>query len=167
MKRYKISLFDLVLLLLVILVGGAAYWQLHHIPVQQPESAEVLLGDIRRSASRYTDQSAMEETEEYNVTYTVKIKDLDQERLSQLVTNGDALYSMYNDTWMGELESASFSEQDGVTWAKLTISVYAKFYKTYIVTLPGETPLKIGGDVSIRREDGTYIGTGIITWIKH
>ena len=53
MKRYKISLFDLVLLLLVLLVGGITYWQLHRTTVSQPESAEVLLGDIQRSADRY------------------------------------------------------------------------------------------------------------------
>ena len=167
MKRYKISLFDLLLLLLVIVVGGTAYWQLHHTVTQQPESAEVLLEDMRRSAKRYTDQDAMEETEDYIISYTVKIKDLDQERLSQLVAPGDQLYSMYNDSLMGSLKSASFSTEDGVTWAELTIDVYTMFYKTHIVVLPAGTVIKVGGDVSIRREDGTYIGTGNITWIKH
>ena len=167
MKRYKISLFDLVLLLLVLLVGGITYWQLHHTTVSQPESAEVLLGDIRRSAYRYTDQDTMEETEEYNISYVVRIKDLDEEQLSQRAALGDTIYSMYNDAQRGELKSASFSEKDGVTWAELTISVYSKFYKTYIVSIPAGVYLKTGGEVSIRREDGTYIGTGVITWISH
>ena len=167
MKRRKISLFDLGLLLLVLLVGAAAYWQLHGTAVSQPESAEVLLGDIRRSADRYTDQEALKETEEYNISYTIRIESLDEETLSQRAAVGDAVYSTYNDAWMGELKSATFSEKDGVTWAELTIGVYTMFYKTYIVALPAGTPLKTGGGASIRREDGTYIGTGTITWISH
>jgi hypothetical protein len=166
-KQRKISLFDLLLLLLVILVGAAAYWQLHHTTVSQPESAEVLLGDIRRGADRYTDQDAMKETENYNISYTVRIKDLDEEQLSQRVALGDTVYNMYSNGLMGELKSASFSEKDGVTWAELTIGVYAMFYKTHIVTIPAVVPIKTGGEASIRREDGTYIGTGIITWISH
>ena len=167
MKRYKVSVFDLALLLLVILVGGIAYWQLHHTTVSQPESAEVLLEDIRRSAARYTDQDAMEETEDYNVSYTVRIKDLDEEKLSQRAAPGDAIYSMYNDAQMGELQSVSFMEKDGVTWAELTIRVYSRFYKTRINSLPAGVHIKVGEEASIRREDGTYIGTGPITWISH
>ncbi len=167
MKRYKISLFDMGLLLLVLLVGAAAYWQLHHTMTSRPESAETLLGDIRRSADRYTDQDALKETEDYNISYIVRIKDLDEDTLSQRAALGETIYSMYNDAQMGELKSVSFSEKDGVTWAELTISVYSRFYKTYIVSLPAYTAMKVGTSASLRREDGTYIGTGTITWIRH
>lgn len=166
MKQRKISLFDLLLLLLVILVGTAAYGLLHHTTVSQPESAEVLLEDIRRSAVRYTDQDAMEETENYNISYIVRIKDLDEDTLNQRAALGDTIYSMYNDAQMGELKSVSFSEKDGVTWAELTISVYAVFHKTYVASSTG-VYIKVGEGASIRREDGTYIGTGFITWISH
>lgn len=167
MKRYKVSLFDLVLLLLVLLVGGITYWQLHHTTVSQPESAEVLLEDIRRSADRYTDQDTMDEAQDYNISYIVRIKDLNEEQLSQRAALGDAIYSMYNEAQMGELKAVSFSEKDGVTWAELTIRVYSRFYKTYILSLPSCAYIKVGGEASIRREDGTYIGTGVITWISH
>ena len=167
MKRHKISLFDLLLLLLVVLVGAAAYWQLHHTAVSQPESAEVLLGDLRRNSERYTDQEAINETEEYVVSYTIRIEDMDEAALSQYAAIGDELYNAYNGSKVGKLEAVSYSEEDGVTRAKLTISIFSKFYKTYIVSLPAEMAIKVGTSVSLCREDGTNIGTGIVTWIKH
>ena len=149
MKRYKISLFDL-LLLLVVLVGGAAYFRLHHTTVEQPTTAEVLLDDIYRSAERYTNQSAMEETADYVVDCKLRLQKID-----------------YDGTSLGTMKSVEYTETDEGFSAELTISVYSQLYKTYIVALPGGAKLRVGNELSLRMEDDTYIGTGTITWIKH
>lgn len=167
MKRYKISLFDLLLLLLVVLAGGVAYWQLHHTTVEQPTTAEVLLDDIYRSAERYTDQSAMEETEDYVVDYKLRIQKIDKELLNDLLVPGVIVYNFYDGTSLGTLKSVEYTETDEGCSAELTISVYSQFYKTYIVALPSGAKISVGNELSIRLEDDTYIGTGTITWIKH
>ncbi len=167
MKRFKISLFDAALLLLVILAGGVAYWQLHHSTVEQPQSAETLLEDLHRSAERYTDQSMMEETEEFVIDYILKIQYTDEETAKSLLHVGDHMYSSYNFAPLGELKSVSYSEKDGKTWAELTINLYTKFYKTQIVSIPTGDPIETGGELSLCREDGTYLGKGTIIWIKH
>ena len=166
MKRYKISLFDL-LLLLVVLVGGAAYFRLHHTTVEQPTTAEVLLDDIYRSAERYTNQSAMEETADYVVDCKLRIQKIDKELLKDLLVPGVIVYNYYDGTSLGTLKSVEYTETDEGFSAELTISVYSQFYKTYIVALPGGAKLRVGSELSLRMEDDTYIGTGTITWIKH
>lgn len=167
MKRVKISLFDVALLLLVVLAGGVAYWQLHHSTVEQPQSAETLLSDLHRSAERYTDQSAMEETEEFVIDYILKIPYEDEETAKSLLHVGDSMYSSYNNAPLGELKSVSYSEKDGKTWAKLTINLYVKFYKTRIVSIPTGDLIKTGRELALCREDGTYLGNGAVIWIKH
>ena len=166
MKRYKISLFDL-LLLLVVLVGGAAYFRLHHTTVEQPTTAEVLLDDIYRSAERYTNQSAMEETADYVVDCKLRIQKIDKELLKDLLVPGVIVYNYYDGTSLGTLKSVEYTETDEGFSAELTISVYSQFYKTYMVALPGGAKLRVGNELSLRMEDDIYIGTGTITWIKH
>lgn len=167
MKRYKISLFDLLLLLLVVLVGGAAYFQLHHTKVEQPTTAEALLEDLHRSADRYTDQAAMEETTDYVVDYKLRIQKIDKELLNDLLVPGVIVYNFYDGTSLGTLKSIEYTETDEGFSAELTISVYSMFYKTYISALPGGTKITIGRELSLQLEDSTYIGTGNIVWIKH
>ncbi len=167
MKRVKINLFDAMLLLLVVLAGGAAYWQLHHSSVEQPQTAETLLGDLYRSAERYTDQSALEETEEYVIDYILKIQYADEETARSLLHVGDSMYSTYNFAPLGELKSVAYLEKGGKTWAELTINLYTKFYKTQIVSIPTGDLIETGGALSLCREDGTYLGEGTIIWIKH
>ena len=166
MKRYKISLFDL-LLLLVVLVGGAAYFRLHHTTVEQPTTAEVLLDDIYRSAERYTNQSAMEETADYVVDCKLRLQKIDKELLKDLLVPGVIVYNFYDGTSLGTMKSVEYTETDEGFSAELTISVYSQFYKTYIVALPGGAKLRVGNELSLRMEDDIYIGTGTITWIKH
>lgn len=167
MKRYKISLFDLLLLLLVVLAGGAAYWQLHHTTVEQPTTANVLLEDLHRSAERYTDQSAMEETTDYVVDCKLRIQKIDKNLLGGLLVPGVIVYNLYDGTSLGTLKSIEYTETDDGFSAELTISVYSRFYKTYIAALPGGAKIAIGKELSLQLEDSTYIGTGNIVWIKH
>lgn len=167
MKRYKISLFDLLLLLLVVLAGGVAYWQLHHTTVEQPTTAETVLDDMYRSAERYTDQEAMEETADYVVDYKLRIQRIDKELLNDLLVPGVIVYNFYDGTSLGTLKSVEYTETDEGFSAELTISVYSQFYKTYIVALPSGAKIRVGNELSLQLEDDTYIGTGPITWIKH
>lgn len=167
MKRYKISLFDLLLLLLVVLAGGAAYWQLHHTAVKQPATAEVLLEDLHRGAERYTEQSAMEETADYLVDYKFRIQNMDKDLLGDLLVPGVTVYNIYGGASLGTLKSIEYTETDEGVSAELTINAYSRFYKTYIMTLPGGTKLGVGRDLSMQLEDSTYIGTGRIVWIEH
>ena len=167
MKRYKISLFDLLLLLLVVLAGGVAYWQLHHTTVEQPTTAETVLDDMYRSAERYTDQEAMEETADYVVDYRLKIENVDEDHLRQLLKEYTSVYNVYGQGLLGTLKSVTYSEQDGATCAELTISLYSRFYRTYVVGLASNTKVFVGGELSLQLEDGSYIGTGTVTWMQH
>ena len=65
MRHRKISLFDGLLLLLVVLLGAGVYWKLHtrEAPAA-PDSVTVLMDDLRRNSDINTEPSAMEETED-------------------------------------------------------------------------------------------------------
>ena len=79
MKRKTISFFDLGLLLLVLVFGIGAYWMTHGEAAQPPSSADRLVEDIRRNSRRYTDPSALTETEHYVMQYQAALDTDDME----------------------------------------------------------------------------------------
>ena len=109
----------------------------------------------------------MEETTDYLVDYKLRIQNMDKDLLGDLLVPGVTVYNIYGGASLGTLKSIEYTETDEGVSAELTINAYSRFYKTYIMALPGGTKLGVGRDLSMQLEDSTYIGTGSVVWIEH
>lgn len=168
MKRFKISIFDLVLLLLVILAGGLAYWQVHNTPeVEQPQTVEVMLGDIQRWNDRYTTEKSMAVHQNNMVKFRIKFHDVDADQMKAWLKKDERVYSGETGASLGKLDSAVYIYTDGVADAELVINLFCSIHKTYILGMASRAVMKVGDTVSLQLEDGTNIGSGEVIWIEH
>lgn len=167
MRHRKISLFDGLLLLLVVLLGAGVYWKLHtrEAPAA-PDSVAVLMDDLRRNSDINTEPSAMEETENYVIDYILHLDQVDQAELEQKLQLGDEMFNTYDDASFGTLKKMEFSETEDGTSADLTISVFAVFTKT-AVTTPSGASLKVGAELALKDQNGETVPSGVVTWMKH
>jgi hypothetical protein len=165
-KKRKISPFDLILLLLVIALGVVVY-SLVHVPAPDaPTTPEELLADLHRNAERNTDQEELQKRENYNITYTVYLEDINPEYLPNIPQVGATLYESYGVTPVGTLESVRQETVDGHINVTLDISLYAIFAKT-AVTTPADYPIRVGTEIPLQDANWYYIGSGLVTWISH
>ena len=167
MRHRKISLFDGLLLLLVVLFGAGVYWKLHtkEAPAA-PDSVTVLMDDLRRNSDINTEPSAMEEMENYVIDYILHLEQVDQAELEQKFQPGDELFNTYDDASFGTLKKMEFSETEDGTSADLTISVFAVFTKT-AVTTPSGASLNVGAELALKNQNGEPVPCGVVTWMKH
>lgn len=166
MKRYRLSVFDGVLLLLVAAAALMAYGHVHNTKTVLPDTPEALYAGLNKMEERYGDQKEALPAENYMVDYTVHIENVDRQLLAQRVKPGNGVENAYNQSAMGTVKSISFSEEAGTVSADITISIYAVFTET-TVTAPSGTKLKIGAELSLEGTDASYYGTGTIVWMSH
>lgn len=166
MKKWKISFFDLGLLLLVLLVGLGAYFRVHRNEVIPPDSADELLTDIRRNSDRYTDQEEMKKTENYVIHYEVALPAEDPQALEAFAVPGTALVDNFGGGTLGTLESLEHRTIDGEDRVVATVQLYAVFTKTAVVS-PGGCTVRVGSELELLTENEESLGKGMVLWISH
>ncbi len=165
MKKKTISLFDLGLLLLVLIFGAGAYWLVHGEPDSPPDSADPLVEDICRNSRRYTDPSALTETEHYVLQYQTALDTGNLDRVAALTAPGTQLLNHYNGQPMGTLEDMELMTLDGRQRVVLTMSCYAICSKV-LATTPSGSYIRAGDSVYLD-SDGETLGLATILWISH
>lgn len=163
MKKRLPSLFDVILLLLVIVAVTASSMLAGSEETEAPEDISRMAEEFRNTTERYTDWDEFNTPEQYVQTYVVRFTGEDAmhpelwpEPGTQLLLNYGPLPPLGE---LKELKVVSDDPENPVLEA--TVSCYCNYYKTIILT-PATVTMRLGRQHAYCLESGQSLGVGTI-----
>lgn len=163
MKRRLPSLFDVILLLLVIAAVTASSMLAGNKVTETPRDVTALTEEFSATTQRYTDWEEFNTPDQYVQTYVVRFNGEDALHPELWPEPGTQLLLNYGTCPpLGELKELKVVSDDPESPVlEATVSCYCNYYKTIILT-PATVTMRLGKQHAYCLESGQSLGVGTI-----